>query len=244
MTEPTSPVKHATASIAPGASGGALEAGREAFARHAWQAAFDLLWQADAESALSGPDLEILAEAAFFATKANQRIEVLERAFRSYEATGDRLRAAYIGLDLAQNLILRSKVSLGSAWIRRAEQLLDGQPETYAHAFFAAFDSTQPGIACAISIQRALADHRSSSGFAPPVRIGLHTAEATQHGADYSGMGVHVAARVAALAREGQILISSDTLAEADGIEASEPFEVGIKGVSTPLTVASVSWTA
>jgi tetratricopeptide (TPR) repeat protein len=38
-------------------------------------------------------------------------------------------------LDLAQNLILRGKVSLGSAWIRRAEQLLDGQPETYAHAF-------------------------------------------------------------------------------------------------------------
>jgi len=55
---------------------------------------------------------------------------------------------------------------------------------------------------------------------------------------------VHVAAPVRALAREGQILISSDTLAEADGIETSETFEVGIKGVSTPLTVASVSWTA
>ena len=39
-----------------------------------------------------------------------------------------------------------------------------------------------------------------STGFALSVRIGLHTAEANRRGADYSGKGVHVAARVAALA--------------------------------------------
>ena len=33
-----------------------------------------------------------------------------------------------------------------------------------------------------------------------PVRIGLHTADANRLGGDYSGNGVHVAARVAALA--------------------------------------------
>ena len=40
-------------------------------------------------------------------------------------------------------------------------------------------------------------------GFAPSVRIGLHTAEASRRGTDYSGKGVHVAARVAALAGRG-----------------------------------------
>ena len=44
-----------------------------------------------------------------------------------------------------------------------------------------------------------------------PVRIGLHTAEANRRGADYSGKGVHVAARVAALAVGGQILATAET---------------------------------
>ena len=62
--------------------------------------------------------------------------------------------------------------------------------------FFVAFDDARQGIDCAIAIQRALRDHRDDTGFAIPVRIGLHTADANRRGADYSGMGVHVTARV------------------------------------------------
>ena len=76
--------------------------------------------------------------------------------------------------------------------------------------FFAAFDSARQGVDCAISIQRALRDHRTTIGFAPPVRIGLHTAEANRRGSDYSGKGVHVAARVAALAGGGEILATAE----------------------------------
>ncbi|MGH8924633.1 MAG: hypothetical protein ACRDWA_08380 [Acidimicrobiia bacterium] len=43
------------------------------------------------------------------------------------------------------------------------------------------------------------------------VRIGLHTAEANRHGADCTGVAVHVAARVAALASGGEILAAADT---------------------------------
>ena len=43
-----------------------LVAAREALERHAWQEAFDGFTAADAELPLSGPDLEALAEAAFF----------------------------------------------------------------------------------------------------------------------------------------------------------------------------------
>ena len=60
--------------------------------------------------------------------------------------------------------------------------------------------SARPAVDAAIAIQRALRDHRASTGFALPVRIGLHAAEATRRGDDYSGMGVHVAARIGALA--------------------------------------------
>ena len=110
---------------------------------------------------------------------------------------------------------------------------------------FVAFDSAGQGIACAIAIQRALAEHRRSSGFAISVRIGLHAAEANRRGDDYSGIGVHLAARVAALAGSGEIVATAQTLAEAaeaGEVGASDPREVSLKGVSEPVSVAYVTW--
>ena len=108
--------------------------------------------------------------------------------------------------------------------------------------FFAAFDSARQGIDCAISIQRALRDHRASTGFAISVRIGLHTAEANRRGTDYSGMGVHVSARVAALAGGGEVLATAETLAEAGDVATNEAREAPIKGVTAPVHLASVAW--
>lgn len=107
--------------------------------------------------------------------------------------------------------------------------------------FFVAFDEAARGIGCAIAIQRALEDHRRATGFAPPVRIGVHAAMANRRGEDYSGVGVHVAARVAALAGGGEILASVDTLAEA-GTEGNDVHQVELKGVSEPVAVATVPW--
>jgi class 3 adenylate cyclase len=108
--------------------------------------------------------------------------------------------------------------------------------------FFVAFDSARQGIECARSIQRALADHRQDSGFALSVRIGLHTADANRRGADYSGVGVHLTARVASLAGGGEILATAETLAEAGEEATSGAREVSLKGVSTPLAIATVTW--
>ncbi|HEX5466303.1 MAG TPA: adenylate/guanylate cyclase domain-containing protein, partial [Candidatus Limnocylindrales bacterium] len=115
--------------------------------------------------------------------------------------------------------------------------------------FFAAFESAQAAVACAGSIQRALRDHRLRAGFAPAVRIGLHTAEANRRGgegddrqADYSGVGVHVAARVGALADGGEILATAETLAEAGSVTASPSRQAQVKGVSAALEVASITW--
>jgi class 3 adenylate cyclase len=108
--------------------------------------------------------------------------------------------------------------------------------------FFSAFDDARHGIDCAVSIQRALAEHRRTTGFALSVRIGLHTAEANRRGDDFSGMGVHVAARVAALAGGGEILASAESLAAAGDVAASEQREASVKGVTAPIKVASVTW--
>jgi class 3 adenylate cyclase len=105
--------------------------------------------------------------------------------------------------------------------------------------FFVAFDSSQEAIDCAISVQQLLAEHRRNTGFAPMVRIGLHTADANRHGADFSGVGVHIAARVAALAGGGEILVTSETLNGSRAL-VTDQREVELKGVTTPVEVAMI----
>ena len=109
--------------------------------------------------------------------------------------------------------------------------------------FFAAFDTARAALETAISIQRALEAHRDATGFAISVRIGLHTAEANVRGADYSGKGVHVAARVGALAAGGEILATQETLSEAGEPATTGVRSVPIRGVTEPVRIATVSWT-
>jgi class 3 adenylate cyclase len=109
--------------------------------------------------------------------------------------------------------------------------------------FFVAFEQPGAALACAVAIQRLLAEHRRTHGFAPPVRIGVHATEATQRERDYGGVGVHVAARVGALAEGGDIAATSLTVEAAGGDwPMSEPRQVTLKGISEPVTVVSVDW--
>ncbi len=64
-----------------------------------------------------------------------------------------------------------------------------------------------------------------TSGLAPSVRIGLHAAEANRRGDDYSGMAVQ-AARVAALAEDGEIVATTETLASVLAGAPSFPLPV------------------
>jgi class 3 adenylate cyclase len=109
--------------------------------------------------------------------------------------------------------------------------------------FFLAFEDSVTAVQCAVDIQRTLAEHRRLHGFAPQVRIGLHTAEATRRGDDYGGMGVHQAARVAGLAGGGEIIASEAMLAaEPVPFSASELHAVSLKGISEPVLVAAIEW--
>lgn len=110
--------------------------------------------------------------------------------------------------------------------------------------FFVAFDTPALAIECARAIQRKLADHRRTHGFAPGLRVGIHAAEAAAAGGGYRGKGVHAAARVGALAEAGEILVSRETL-EAAGegrFPTAGSREVALKGLSAPLDVVAVQW--
>ena len=104
---------------------------------------------------------------------------------------------------------------------------------------FAAFESARAAVDCAISIQQAL---RHSPDSELRVRIGMHTSEANRRGTDYSGKGIHVAARVAAIAEGGEILATAETLEEAGDVGASEPRLTPVKGVTEPVSIATVRW--
>jgi class 3 adenylate cyclase len=109
--------------------------------------------------------------------------------------------------------------------------------------FFVAFEDHAAALASAVAIQRSLADHRRTHGFAPQVRIGIHAAEATDRQGDYGGKGVHRAARIGALAEGGEILVTTETLDAADGSwEVSETREVPLKGFAEPARVATLDW--
>jgi class 3 adenylate cyclase len=107
--------------------------------------------------------------------------------------------------------------------------------------FFVAFETPHDAVECAVDIQRRLDEHRETHGFAPQVRIGLHAVEATRKGQDYQGKGVHEAARIGALAGAGEVLVTSEVIAAAKTrFPVSEPRTVDLKGVSEPVTVASI----
>ena len=109
--------------------------------------------------------------------------------------------------------------------------------------FFVAFDAPRSALACAVAIQRVLAEHRQAHGFALSLRIGVHTAAATRRGQDFSGAEVHKAARVAALAQGGEILATEDTITRAAGeFMTSDPWAVSLKGVAQPVQVTRVEW--
>ncbi len=108
--------------------------------------------------------------------------------------------------------------------------------------FFVAFEAAPAAIECAVAIQRALADHRRIHGFAPQIRIGLHTAKATHKARAYKGRGVHAAARIAALAEGGRILVSTETLAAEPLFPVSNRRTVSLKGISDPVEIANIEW--
>jgi class 3 adenylate cyclase len=111
---------------------------------------------------------------------------------------------------------------------------------TTGAGFFVGFDAPDFAVAAAIAIQRRLAEHRSTQGFAPQVRIGLHASDATQVGGDFHGKGVHEAARIAALGGAGEIIASVATVGEAH--RTSSLRSASLKGLSGPVEVVNIDW--
>jgi class 3 adenylate cyclase len=167
--------------------------------------------------------------------------------------TADQTTKTFMFTDIANSTTLVEAVG-DDAWndlsrwhddaLRALFSVHEGEEIDHAgDGFFVVFRKDSAALACAVAIQRKLAEHRRLHGFAPRVRIGLHTTVASQVARGYKGRGVHEAARIAGLAAGGEIKASLRTIENASGrFLASEPERVSLKGISEPVDVVSVEW--
>jgi class 3 adenylate cyclase len=105
--------------------------------------------------------------------------------------------------------------------------------------YFAAFQSPASALEAAAGIQRALDQHEP---LAPDVRIGVHTGGAFHKDDDYVGQGVHVAARIGALAAGGEILVSRESLAGGSRFPLSQPRSEQLKGFEGEVELVALDW--
>jgi class 3 adenylate cyclase len=90
---------------------------------------------------------------------------------------------------------------------------------------------TFEGPARAVTCARAISDATRPLGL--DIRAGVHTGEVELRGSDIAGMAVHIAARFAALAGPGEVLVSRTVidLIVGSGIEFTDRGEHALKGV-------------
>ena len=112
----------------------------------------------------------------------------------------------------AQRSVLRAAIS---EW-RGHEMGTEGD------SFFVVFESATDAVACCVAAQRALAGHTWPGGAAVRVRMGLHSGEPSRHEDGYVGMDLHRAARIAATAHGGQVVLSGVTWALAHSMVPAE----------------------
>lgn len=115
------------------------------------------------------------------------------------------------------------------ALVRRELDTFRGREiDTAGDGFLAAFDGPARAIRCAC----AISDNVRSLGI--EVRAGLHTGECEIMGDKLGGIAVHIGARIASLARAGEVLVSSTVkdLVAGSGLSFLDRGTQPLKGVA------------
>ena len=151
--------------------------------------------------------------------------------------------------DVEGSTALRTRLGDGPAHrlLRQAEDIVRGQLEAHdgvevkgtGDGHMVWFASPRKAVACAVAIQRALEGH------AVRIRMGLNTGEVTPDGGDLYGEAVNAAARVAAKAAGGEILVAevvrqlTGTLVDARYVERGR---FRLKGFPDRWRLFAVEW--
>ncbi|HEY7051049.1 MAG TPA: adenylate/guanylate cyclase domain-containing protein [Mycobacterium sp.] len=143
----------------------------------------------------------------------------IEESTALNERMGDR---AWVRLLARHDKLVRKLVTEHSGHVVKSQG--DG--------FMVAFAEPEQAVQCSIAVQHALTSAaKRLTPKAIRVRIGIHMGKSVRRGDDLFGRNVAMAARVAAEAEGGEILISEPVRdAVADDVELGMPREVELKG--------------
>ena len=215
-----------------------LAQGADERARLKLEAARTTFEQLGARLDLEAADRQLASLGMSLGPTAAIRERVL-RAFVFTDIVDSTKLAELLGDDAWHDVIASHNTALRSVVAEfRGEEI-----KTIGDGFFLAFDDTDRAIEAAMAIQRRLAEHRQSHGFAPAVRIGIHRAEADRPGLDYIGTGVNTASRIGANATGGEILVSASTISTArSAFPQASPRTVALKGLAEPVHVVTIDW--
>jgi predicted ATPase/class 3 adenylate cyclase len=142
-----------------------------------------------------------------------------------------------LGTDRYHEVLEAHTDALRGAFAKGYEVRIEGD------ALFMVFATAQDALEATANAERALAQTAFPHGAVVRVRMGMHTGEGTpaseKAGADYVGIDVHRAARIAAVAHGGQILASAATrmLAGADlpqGVQLRDLGDHRLKDLAQP----------
>src|SRR6266566_5899933 len=128
--------------------------------------------------------------------------------------------------------------------LRAAFQWWNGhEVDTQGDAFFVAFARATDAVSGAVAAQRALASHVWPDGVVVRVRMGLHTGEPRLSSEGYTGLDVHLAARMMSAGHGGQVLLSQTTrdLVEQDlpeGVSLRDLGEFHLKDLERPIPLS------
>ena len=134
------------------------------------------------------------------------------------------------------------------AAIRSAITRHDGQVvKTQGDGFMAAFGAPEQAVRSAVAMQRAFERGSRKGKAAVLIRIGIHHGDVVHRDNDIFGRNVAQAARVAALAAGGEILVSEAVavaVSECEDLVLTDPREVQLKGLAGDHVVSTVDWAA
>jgi pimeloyl-ACP methyl ester carboxylesterase len=167
----------------------------------------------------------ILAEVREFLTGVREEHEA-ERVLATIlfaDIVDSTVRAAALGDRRWRDLLDRYYAIVRGELARFRGRELD----TAGDGFFASFDGPARAIRCGAAISKAV----RSLGIS--VRVGLHTGECEVIGEKVGGIAVHIGARIASCAAEGEILVSSTVrdLVAGSGIEFDDRGAQVLRGV-------------
>jgi LuxR family transcriptional regulator, maltose regulon positive regulatory protein len=188
--------------------GAALERGRAALTRGAWEDALEALTAAVAAEPENGVAWEALGNACMWLQHTDRQIEARQRAYAVYREEGADASAARVCLDLVWDYLeVRGEAAVANGWFQRARRLLEGLPTGPEHALLGIFHAfmlldSDPAAAEAHAREAAAIAERVGAADMGVLALALHGLALVTEGRVAEGLSLLDEALAGALGRE------------------------------------------